>query len=153
MKAKIEMHPIGFVRSPVKEGVDSGWGYVVSDIFLDVKYAAGLKGLNDFSHAVVVFFMHEATFDAKQDLVRQPRGLADMPRLGIFAQRAKHRPNPIGITAVEITGFKDNILSVRGLDTIDNTPVLDIKPYFPVYDSRPEARVPEWVDRLMKGYF
>jgi tRNA-Thr(GGU) m(6)t(6)A37 methyltransferase TsaA len=153
MKTKYEMNPIGFVRSPVTEGVDEGWGDVVSDIVLDPEYAAGLQGLEGFSHALIIFLMHEASFDAHRDLVRRPRGLIDMPELGIFSQRAKHRPNPIAVTAVAIAGIRENVLSVRGLDAVDNSPVLDIKPYFPAFDLRPDARVPEWVDRLMKGYF
>ena len=72
--------------------------------------------------------------------------------IGIFAQRAKHRPNPIGITTVPILSIKNNILTVQGLDAIDGTPVLDIKPYFPMSDQV-DARTPPWVDELMKGYF
>jgi len=153
MKTNIELHPIGFVRSSVKEAGDAGWGDVVSEIVLDAEYAAGLTGLGEFSHVIVVFYMPEALFKRNQDLVRRPRGLADMPMVGIFAQRGKHRPNPLGITSVEITGVRDNVISVRGLDAISETPVLDIKPYFPVFDERQDAKVPEWVNRLMKGYF
>ncbi len=76
-----------------------------------------------------------------------------MPEVGIFSQRAKHRPNPIGVTAVPIIRIQKNELVVRGLDAINDTPVLDIKPYFPIVDSRVGVKVPEWVDRLMAGYF
>ena len=76
-----------------------------------------------------------------------------MPELGIFAQRAKHRPNPIGVTAVRLLGVDGNVLRVRGLDAIDGTPVLDIKPYFPRFDAPGDACVPEWVERLMAEYF
>lgn len=76
-----------------------------------------------------------------------------MPEVGIFAQRAKDRPNPIGITAVQIVEVLPDCLVVRGLDAIDGTPVLDIKPYVPAYDRVAEAKVPEWADRLMDGYF
>jgi tRNA-Thr(GGU) m(6)t(6)A37 methyltransferase TsaA len=76
-----------------------------------------------------------------------------MPVLGIFAQRAKHRPNPIGITAVQLLSVKDNIITVKGLDAIDGTPVIDIKPYFPQYDRVEKAKIPEWVSRLMVNYF
>ncbi len=144
--------PIGFVRAPVKEGVDEDWGSVVSEIVIDQSYAKGLMGLRDFSHVLVVFHMHKSTFDLATDLVRRPQGRADMPIVGIFAQRAKHRPNPVGVTATELLGVEGNILRVRGLDAIDGTPVLDIKPYFPAYDRR-EAKTPPWVEELMKGYF
>jgi tRNA (Thr-GGU) A37 N-methylase len=85
--------------------------------------------------------------------VRRPRGQADMPELGIFAQRAKDRPNPLGITVVPLVAVTPEGLRVRGLDAIDGTPILDLKPYFPQFDSAPGARVPEWVARLMRGYF
>ena len=75
-----------------------------------------------------------------------------MPELGIFAQRAKHRPNPIGITAVELVEVAENVLHVRGLDAIDGTSVLDIKPYVPDFDLVENPIVPEWIGRLMDGY-
>jgi len=149
----MNVQPIGVVRSPVNEAVDEGWGEVVAEIHLDAALAGGLTGLERFSHAVVVFFMHQATFTADRDLVRRPRGRADLPPVGIFAQRAKHRPNPIGITAVRILGLRDNVLTVQGLDAVDGTPVLDLKPYFPAYDRVEDAAVPAWVDEVMAGYF
>jgi len=76
-----------------------------------------------------------------------------MPEVGIFAQRAKDRPNPIGITAVPIVKVLPEAIEVRGLDAIHGTPVLDLKPYYPAYDLVRGASVPEWVDRLMAGYF
>ena len=76
-----------------------------------------------------------------------------MPITGILSQRAKNRPNPIGVTAVEILKVGDDYLEVKGLDAINETPILDIKPYYPHYDKVNDAKVPEWVDRLMKGYF
>ena len=145
--------PIGIVRSPVTEGVDSGWGGVVSEIHIDRELSAGLAGLDSFSHIVVVFDMHKSTWAPGNDLARRPRGRADMPHLGIFCQRAKHRPNPIGITTVRLLGVDGNVLKVQGLDAIDGTPVLDIKPYFPQFDEASGCRMPEWVERLMAGYF
>jgi tRNA-Thr(GGU) m(6)t(6)A37 methyltransferase TsaA len=144
---------IATVRSPVTEGVDENWGEVVSELHVDPRFAAGLRALDGFSHALVVFYMHQSSFDPATDLVRRPRGRDDMPEVGIFGQRAKHRPSPIGITAVEIVGVDGPLLRVRGLDAIDGTPVLDVKPYVPAFDVRAGARVPEWMDRLMTGYF
>ena len=103
----MELTPIGRVGSPVTEAVDEGWGEVVSDIELDRHFAAGTRGLEKFSHVLVVYLMHEATFDAARDLVRRPRGRIDMPELGIFAQRARHRPNPIGVSAVRLLAVED----------------------------------------------
>lgn len=149
----VTLQPIGVVRSPVVEGVDEDWGSVVAEVHLREEYAPGLHGLEAFSHVIVVFLMHRATFNPGDDLVRRPRGRADMPELGIFAQRAKHRPNPIGLTAVRLLSVRGNVLAVRGLDAIDGSPVLDIKPYFPAFDRVEDATTPEWVARLMEGYF
>lgn len=144
---------IGTVHSPVREPVDEGWGDIVSVIQLREEYAHGLKGIEGFSHAIVLFAMHLASFDLNTDLVRRPRGRADMPEVGIFAQRVRHRPNPIGITAVRILECEENGIRVCGLDAIDGTPVLDIKPYVPVFDRVGDATVPDWMQRLMTGYF
>jgi tRNA-Thr(GGU) m(6)t(6)A37 methyltransferase TsaA len=149
----MELRPIGVVRGPRVEPTDDNWGEVESAIVLDAALADGLRGIEAFSHALVLFFMHEATFDPATDLVRRPRGRADMPETGIFAQRAKHRPNPIGVTAVRIAGRDGNVVRVRGLDAIDGTPVLDIKPYVPAFDRRDDVRVPGWMRDLMEGYF
>ena len=148
----VNIEVIGTVSSPVTEGVDEDWGSVVSEIRLNEKYVSGLRGLEEFSHVLVLFYMHKYSFDPDADLVRRPQGRPDMPLTGVFAQRAKHRPNPIGVTAVELLKVKGDTLVVRGLDAIDGTPVLDVKPYFPAFDRR-EANTPSWVDELMKNYF
>ena len=144
---------IGIVKSPVIEPVDRDWGKVVSEIRIDSELAGGLIGIDSFSHILVVFGMHRSTWSPEVDLVRRPQGRTDMPLVGIFAQRARHRPNPIGITSVRLLSADGDTLLVQGLDAIDGTPVLDIKPYFPQYDCVVETRHPEWVDRLMANYF
>ncbi|OGP49005.1 MAG: tRNA (N6-threonylcarbamoyladenosine(37)-N6)-methyltransferase TrmO [Deltaproteobacteria bacterium GWD2_55_8] len=149
----MNIEPIGTVKSPVTEAGDEGWGGVVSEIHLQESLAAGLQGIEQFSHIIVIFFMHQSTFDLAADLVRRPRERPDMPLVGTFAQRAKHRPNPIGITTVQLIRVEGNILEVKGLDAIDGTPVLDIKPYVPAFDCGANAVVPGWVEKLMKGYF
>lgn len=149
----MNLEVIGTVSSPVTEGVDEDWGSVVSEIRLNEKYVSGLRGLEEFSHVLVLFYMHKYSFDPDSDLVRRPQGRPDMPLTGVFAQRAKHRPNPIGVTAAELLKVKGDTLMVRGLDAIDGTPVIDVKPYFPAFDSRSDAETPLWVDKLMKGYF
>jgi tRNA-Thr(GGU) m(6)t(6)A37 methyltransferase TsaA len=145
--------PIGIVRNGVREAKDDGWASVQSEIRLRPELAGGLRGLEEFSHAVVVFLMHEAAFDRDAHLQRRPRDRADMPEAGIFAQRAKHRPNPVGVTTVAIERVFGDTLVVRGLDAVDGTPVLDVKPHFPAFDAPGDPRVPAWVDRLMAGYF
>jgi tRNA-Thr(GGU) m(6)t(6)A37 methyltransferase TsaA len=150
---ELTVKAIGSVRCGVATQQDHGWGGLRSQLILRPEYAAGTQGLEDFSHLLVVTYLHQARFDPERDLVRRPRGLAEMPLAGIFAQRAKDRPNPIGVTAVRIVAVEPGVVTVAGLDAIDETPILDLKPYYPSYDLVPEAKVPPWVDALMRGYF
>lgn len=150
---KFSVEPIGWVKSAVAEGRDDRWGDVTSELRIEERFAAGLQGLERFSHLLVVFWMHQSSFDAAADLVRRPRGRHDMPELGIFAQRAKHRPNPIGITAVRLLERRGNILIVQGLDAIDGSPILDLKTYFAAFDRIEDPTAPEWVPLLMRDYF
>ena len=143
---------IGTVKSPVTEPVDIDWGDVESEIILKPEYAPGLLGLQDFSHLMVLTFLHEAKYIPEKHLRRHPQEREDMPLLGIFAQRARHRPNRIGVTAVELVEVTENSVKVRALDAIDGTPVIDIKPYVPVYDRR-DATIPRWMEQMMDGYF
>ena len=143
---------IGTVKSPVTVPVDMDWGEVISEIVLKPEYAPGLLGLKDFSHLMVLTFLHEAKYDPEKHLRRHPQEREDLPLVGIFAQRARHRPNRIGVTAVEIVEVTDNRVRVRALDAIDGTPVIDIKPYVPVYDRR-DATIPKWMSEMMKDYF
>lgn len=146
------VHPVGYVRNTVQEKKDAAWGTEVSAIELEEAYTPGLKGLAEFSHAIILFYLDQAKFDPEKHLLRRPQNRDDMPEVGIFSQRCKDRPNQIGMTAVEIVSVSGRTLTVRGLDAVDGTPVLDIKPYYPAYDKR-EAAVPEWTDRLMAHYF
>jgi len=153
MEKELLVRPIGRVRSLVREPVDEDWASVESTTEIEPALRPGLRGLGDFSHITIVTFLDRASFHVERHLVRRPRGLASMPELGIFAQRAKDRPNPLGITVVPLVAITADGLTVRGLDAIDGTPVLDVKPYFPEFDAASGARVPPWVAELMKGYF
>jgi tRNA-Thr(GGU) m(6)t(6)A37 methyltransferase TsaA len=148
----ITLRTIGTVRNGRDSAADADWGALESAIELDPDCAAGLDGLQAFSHALVIFYMHQDPDREPPTLRRRPRGRADMPELGVFAQRGRMRPNPIGVTAVEVLRVEPGRVVVRGLDALDGTPVLDLKPYVPVFDRR-DARVPEWIESLMKGYF
>lgn len=146
--------PVGIVKSPVTEMSQGNWAAIESEIHIEPKFAAGLQGLEGFSHVVVVFYLHHATgFDPARQLLRRPRGMETMQAVGVFAQRTKYRPNPIGVSSVELRAIKDNVLLVRGLDALDGTPVLDLKPYMPIFDRIADARTPEWVGHVMEGYF
>lgn len=150
---KIELNSIGTVRNNVANQKDISWGNDVSEIIIDEQLEKGLVGLSDFSHIIVVYYLDKANFSLDKHLVRKPQGREDMPMVGILSQLAKDRPNPIGITSVELLSVSGNVITVKGLDAIDNTPILDIKPYYPMYDCKDNAIVPEWVSRLMAHYF
>jgi tRNA-Thr(GGU) m(6)t(6)A37 methyltransferase TsaA len=147
------MEPIGVVRNAVREPTDEGWGRVVSEVVLDEAFAAGLDGIEEFSHVLILYWMHRAAETEPVRMRRRPQGRADMPEVGIFAQRARHRPNPLGVTAARLLRRDGRRLVVQGLDAIDGTPVVDVKPYVPQFDSVETPRVPEWFHRLMEGYF
>ncbi|MFN8588718.1 MAG: SAM-dependent methyltransferase [Candidatus Eisenbacteria bacterium] len=152
---KIALESIGTVHNTRTHTGDEDWGSVVSTLTLEPAFASGLEGLESWSHALVVFYMHHDPGDEAPptDWRRRPRGRADMPLAGVFAQRGRMRPNVIGVTAVKIERVEPGRLVVRGLDAIDGTPVLDLKPYAPVFDRVADARVPDWFDTLMRGYY
>ncbi|MGE5526916.1 MAG: tRNA (N6-threonylcarbamoyladenosine(37)-N6)-methyltransferase TrmO [Rhodospirillaceae bacterium] len=146
--------PIGTVRCAVTEMSKGNWADVASEIHLEPQLQGGLQGLEGFSHVVVVFFLDQVkAFDPAKQLLRKPRGMEDMPALGVFAQRTKYRPNPLGVTAAQLVGIQDTVVTVRGLDALDGTPVLDLKPYMPAFDGVSDPRLPSWVGRFMQGYF
>ena len=149
---EIIMQPIGYVRNNVENKKDVSWGKDVSTIELLEEYHTGLEGLEDFSHVTVIYYLDKAVYEKEKHLQRHPHNRDDMPLVGIFSQRGKDRPNRIGMTSVEIVSVDEKTLTVKGLDAIEGTMVLDIKPYYPVYDKK-DATVPEWVDRLMEHYF
>ena len=151
---KLDISVIGYVENNVDKQSDENWGSIRSRIRLNNDYIDGLSGLADFSHAIILtYFLHEALFERDKHLQRHPRNLKEMPLVGIFSQRAKDRPNPIGLTAVKIIDVLKDSLLVEGLDAINGTPVLDIKPYYPQYDKVDDAIVPDWVNLLMENYF
>jgi tRNA (adenine37-N6)-methyltransferase len=147
------MEWIGVVQNEVAEPTDEGWGEVVSEVVLDEMLADGLDGIEEYSHVLILYWMHRAAEAEPVRMRRRPQGRQDMPEVGIFAQRARHRPNPIGVTAVKLLRREGNRLVVQGLDAINGTPVVDVKPYVPAFDTATSARVPEWIHRLMARYF
>lgn len=131
---------IGSVRSPVRRPRPRGWERVESIIELLDEHSPRLPGIERFSHLLVVFYMDLAAEapDKPEDL-----RLASGRRAGIFATRSQLRPNHIGVSAVRLLKVEGRELTVKGMDAIDGTPVLDIKPYLPQYDSHPAARIPD----------
>lgn len=149
---EIIMKPIGCVENNVQDKKDVSWGEDISRIVLEKEYYTGLSGLEDFSHAIIIYYLDKAAYKREEHLQRRPQNRDDMPLVGIFSQRGKDRPNQIGMTAVQIIAVDEKSLVIKGLDAINGTAVLDIKPYYPVYDKK-DAGVPDWVNRLMEHYF
>lgn len=142
---EIKLKSIGFAKNQEK-GHFCGWHGVVTDLVIDNQYKDALKGLKDYSHLIVIYWMHEVK---TCDIRHVPQGkVGQVPEVGIFACRCPQRPNPIGISTVEILDIKDNIIIVKRLDVIKDTPILDIKPYTPQYDAVTNAKIPNWVNRL-----
>ncbi|MCA9887443.1 MAG: tRNA (N6-threonylcarbamoyladenosine(37)-N6)-methyltransferase TrmO [Anaerolineae bacterium] len=145
----LTIQPIGTVKTITDEPEGDDWTKVISELHIDEPFVNGLKGLDDWSHIVVIYSMHDSQFSPEEHLVRSP-GL-DLPPVGIFAQRARFHPNTLGLTAVRLMDIKDNVITVKGLDAINDTPILDIKPYAPVYDGVQDPLVPAWFIQLMQG--
>jgi tRNA-Thr(GGU) m(6)t(6)A37 methyltransferase TsaA len=146
--------PIGVVRNSVGEMSPGNWAQAESRIEINPDLAPGLQGLADFSHVVVVFHLDRIpAFDKEKQLLRNPRGMEHLPPVGVFAQRTKFRPNPIGVTPAKLIAIEGNVLRVTGLDAMDGTPVLDVKPYIPEFDSVQQSTQADWVPDMLKGYF
>lgn len=111
-----------------------------------------LLGLEDFSHCLVVYVFDQAAWDAEK-MSRHPRGNKDWPEVGIFAQRAKDRPNRLGVTVCRVIKVEGLTVHVAGLDAIDGTPVVDIKPWMTEFGPRGKAVQPTWSTELMKDYW
>jgi tRNA (Thr-GGU) A37 N-methylase len=150
----IPMIPIGFVRCNREQPDDDGWDAFPARIVLDPGQFGpdALLGLDRFSHVEVLFHFHAADA-APETGARSPRGNPAWPKVGIFAQRAKDRPNRIGATICRIVAVRGTALEVTGLDAIDGTPVLDIKPVLRGFLPRGDIREPEWAGALMQGYW
>jgi tRNA-Thr(GGU) m(6)t(6)A37 methyltransferase TsaA len=144
----IVLRPIGRVRTKAKEQRWEGWDEVASEIVIDEGLAECLDGLEQFSHIIVIYWMHGLA-PARQPVAKiHPRGRADLPLVGVLSTRTRQRPNPLGVTTARLVERKGNVLKVVGLDALDGTPVIDIKPYMPHYDSPPDAKEADWVQKL-----
>ncbi len=147
----ITVRPIGRVRNSIRTKKREGWGTVVSRIELAPKYASALDGIEEYSHLLVIFWLSRVSSAARGKILKiHPRSRPDLPLVGVFATRTQYRPNPIGLTQVQLLGRKGHILTVKGLDALNGTPVIDIKPISPKTEMPARFRVPEWYPRLWK---
>ncbi len=151
----IEIAPIGYVRGGRVEARDDDWEHEQAVIELDGAQfqADALAGLSDFSHIEVLFHFHQVAPEKIVSAARHPRGRTDWPKVGIFAQRGRVRPNRLAVTVCGIVTVDGLCLTVRGLDAIDGTPVLDLKPYLSGFAPRGEIREPDWAREIMADYW
>jgi tRNA-Thr(GGU) m(6)t(6)A37 methyltransferase TsaA len=151
----IEVEPIGRVRGGRIEAADDDWGDVEATIALDPDRFSpdALLGLDGFSHVEVVYCFHLLDPADVVTGTRRPRGNPEWPLVGIFAQRGRVRPNRLGITTVELVAVDGLDVRVRGLDAVDGTPVLDLKPYMAGFAPRTPVREPEWALEIMRDYW
>ena len=147
-------NPIGVVRNDIGKMSSGNYAQAESRIEISAELVPGLQGLAEFSHVVVVFHLDRIPpFDKEKQLLRNPRGMEHLAPVGVFAQRTKFRPNPIGVTPVRLVSIRGNTLIVTGLDAMDGTPVLDVKPYIPEFDRVDNVKMPDWVATMVQGYF
>lgn len=149
------MTPIGVVRSTRKTVTDDAWDSEEASIEVDTTLLSGdaLLGLDAFSHVEVLFHMDRVESAKIETGARHPRNNPDWPKVGILAQRAKNRVNQIGSTVCRVRRVEGALLFVDGLDAVDGSPVLDIKPWVRELGPRGEVVQPAWISDLMLGYW
>src|SRR6478736_7051486 len=148
------VRPIGVVNSDRTEPVDDGWDLVPATITLLPPFGAdSILGLAEFSHLEVVYLFDRVGPGDVHTGARRPRGNPAWPEVGIFAQRAKNRPNRLGLVTCNLLRVDGTTLFVNGLDAIDGTPVLDIKPHMEEFSPRGRVSQPAWSHDLMRDYW
>ena len=154
--ATIQLESIGKVVSEVSNQRDESWGTIIAEIHLDASRfePAALDGLNGFSHIEVLFQFDQLEDSAIEFKTRHPRENPKWPKVGIFAQRGRKRPNRIGATICEIVSIEGLSLRVRGLDAFNGSPVVDLKPVMAEFlPDKTAIRQPQWSKELMNSYF
>ncbi|AJK89988.1 MULTISPECIES: SAM-dependent methyltransferase [Lysinibacillus] len=148
------IQPVATVSNSRKTIKDDHWGEINSTIELSENlHEESLKGIEDFSHIEIIFYFDQVSDDQIQYEARHPRNNQNYPKVGIFAQRGKNRPNKIGITMVELVEVKQRTLIVKGLDDIDGTPIIDMNPVMKEFLPKGVIKQPAWSTDLMKAYW
>ncbi|MEU2505123.1 SAM-dependent methyltransferase [Streptomyces sp. NPDC007863] len=151
---EIVSEPVGRVVGGRAEVLDDEWGGVAAVIRLDERFGAdALAGLDAFSHVEVVYHFDRVPAEKVETGARHPRGNTDWPLVGIFAQRGKNRPNRLGVSRCRLLRVDGREVHVEGLDAVDGTPVLDIKPYMTEFGPRGATAQPGWATEIMRHYY
>ncbi len=145
--ANVTLRPIGIVRNRIKRPMSEGWAEVTSQIVLRPELAEALLGLDTYSHIYVLFWPHQIPEEVRGSKPQlHPLDDEANPLQGVLATRSQIRFNPVLVSAVPLLKVEKNVLHVRGLDAVDGSPVLDVKPYIAYFDCIAEAKVPKWVE-------
>ncbi|MFE3452007.1 SAM-dependent methyltransferase [Nonomuraea sp. NPDC059194] len=155
MLDEVVSRPIGQVVGGREEVFDDDWGTVTAVIRLDATQFApdALAGLDGFSHLEVIYFFDRVPVEKIETGARHPRGNTDWPLVGIFAQRGKNRPNRLGLARCRLVKVDGLEVHVQGLDAVDGTPVLDIKPYMTEFGPLDPTTQPAWATEIMRHYY
>ncbi len=141
----INIKPIGFVKNSIKKPRFGSFADEISEIVVGEEFTDALNGIEGYSHVIIVYWLHKI----KDYVVTiRPQGNPEVPIVGIFACRCPARPNKIAMTTVKFIERNGNKIKVKGLDILNKTPVIDIKPYWPVYDKIKDGIIPDWVNKL-----
>lgn len=144
----IDVRPVGRVRNEVREFMSEGWDSVVSEIEVEGSLAEALDGIEEFSHLLVLFWLDRVGKEQRAIKKIHPKDRVDLPVVGVLATRSQYRPNPVGATVVRLLARDGCLLRVKGLDALDGTPIIDIKPHIPTRHDEGDVRVPPWIKRL-----
>lgn len=154
MSQVFEVQAIARVEGGRTAAEDGAWDAETAEIVLADRFTAeALAGLDAFSHVEIVFVFDQLAEHDITTAARRPRGNPDWPLVGIFAQRGRNRPNRIGVSVCRLLGVTGTRLTVRGLDAISGTPVLDIKPVLSGFLPRSDVREPDWAQAIMADYW
>jgi len=162
----IVLRPVGLVKSPLKEpslvaeSGDLSWKMraeraveeraVVLEIVIDAAFTGILDGIEDFSHCLVLYWAHRVSEEGRSIVKAHPMGRKDLPLVGIFATCSPARPNPLCAIVVRLLERSGNLLTVQGLDAVDGSPVIDIKPYNPSYYPVGAVQIPPWLEQIYR---
>jgi|TARA_B100000530_G_scaffold200985_2_gene128160 tRNA-Thr(GGU) m(6)t(6)A37 methyltransferase TsaA len=141
---EINIDEIGLVSNDVHQISLVDWSDVSSIVKFKSEFKDYLVHLDDYSHVIVVGWLHLIPSELRNRSQAYPNGDAELPLQGALALRGGARPNPISVTVCQIIDLQENELVLKGLDLVDGTPILDIKPYIPFYDSKVNAQLPVW---------
>ena len=151
---EFQIRPVAFVKNSRKEIADDFWGGVVSEIELaDWVPEDAFEAIESYSHLEIIFYFHKIRDEQIVFGTQHPRNNVNFPKVGIFSRRSKAHPTRLGLTSVKLLKHEGRTITVQGLDAIDGTPVIDIKPVHKEYFPREEVRQPAWVSDLLKDYW